>query len=70
MFTQKGSIEIDRYLVFRNTLRLNAQLRKEYENVKRKLAAQDWENMNEYANAKTKVVEKIIAIGFDNLDSN
>ncbi|MEM6319674.1 MAG: GrpB family protein [Bacteroidota bacterium] len=63
----KGSSEIDRYLAFRNRLKLNETDRKAYETIKRKLAASGWEDMNEYANAKTQIIERIIAAGFDSL---
>lgn len=62
----KGSNEIDRYLVFRNHLRLNAADRIEYESIKRKLVANEWADMNEYARAKTKIIERIISDGFAN----
>ena len=56
-----GSSEISRYLVFRDHLRENLDDRELYEKVKRELAAQDWPEMNAYAEAKTEVVEQIIA---------
>lgn len=56
-----GSPEIARYLIFRDELRRNPDALKRYENVKRHLASQDWTDMNAYAEAKTKVVEDIIA---------
>ena len=65
----EGSSEIDRYLVFRNRLRLNETDRKEYEATKRKLASGEWKDMNEYANAKTQIVERIIAAGFASLEN-
>jgi len=65
----EGSSEIDRYLVFRNRLRLNENDRKEYEATKRKLATDEWKDMNEYASAKTQIVERIIAAGFASLKS-
>lgn len=64
-----GCTEIDRYLVFRNYLRLNDVARKEYEITKRNLASVEWEDMNEYASAKTHVVERIIKAGFANLNN-
>jgi len=63
----KDSSEIDRYLVFRNRLRWNEADRKEYEATKRLLAASEWADMNEYAKAKTQIVERIIAAGFASL---
>jgi len=56
-----GCVEIARQLAFRDRLRKNAQDRQLYESVKRKLAQQDWPDMNAYAGAKTEVVEQITA---------
>jgi GrpB-like predicted nucleotidyltransferase (UPF0157 family) len=56
-----GSPEIERYLTFRDQLRANAGDRQRYESTKRRLAAQSWSDMNAYADAKTEVVEAIIA---------
>ena len=55
-----GCPEIDRYLIFRNRLRENSVDRQRYEDTKRRLAAQDWPDMNFYADAKSEVVEAII----------
>lgn len=55
------SPEIDRYLIFRNYLRQNAKTRQQYEKTKRRLAAKPWSDMNAYAKAKTKLIEKIIS---------
>lgn len=63
----QGSSEIDRYLAFRNRLRANEVDRKEYETTKRKLSSVEWKDMNEYATAKTQIVERIIAAGFASL---
>lgn len=57
------SKEIDRYLAFRDHLRTNAEDRAIYERTKREFADQDWEEMNDYANAKSDIVESIIARG-------
>lgn len=56
-----GCLEIQRILTFRNRLRTNAADRKRYEQIKRDLAAKDWPDMNAYADAKTEVIETIIA---------
>ncbi len=56
-----GSREIDRMLAFRDHLRTNEADRRLYERAKRRLAAQDWEFVQNYADAKTEVVEAIIA---------
>ena len=56
-----GSPEIDRILAFRDRLRARDDERDLYERTKRELAAQDWDYMQHYADAKTAVVETIIA---------
>ena len=56
-----GCPEIQRNLTFRDRLRLNVNDRSRYEQTKRELAAQDWPDMNAYADAKTEVIESIIA---------
>jgi GrpB-like predicted nucleotidyltransferase (UPF0157 family) len=52
--------EIDRMLLFRNRLRSNASDRQLYEHTKRELARQDWQYTQNYADAKTTVVEEIL----------
>ena len=56
-----GCVEIQRNLAFRDRLRSNAEDRRRYEHVKRELAAKEWPDMNAYAQAKTEVIESIIA---------
>jgi len=56
-----GCREIQRNLLFRDRLRTNFDDRRRYEQTKRELAMQDWSDMNDYANAKTDVIESIIA---------
>lgn len=58
-----GSPEIARYLAFRDRLRSNADDRRLYESTKRRLAGRSWPDMNAYADAKSVVVEEIIARG-------
>lgn len=53
--------EIDRMLFFRNWLRRNPSDRLLYERTKRELARQDWKYTQNYADAKTAVVEEILA---------
>ena len=53
--------EIDRVLLFRNWLRNHASDRQLYERTKRELAHVDWKYMQNYADAKTAVVEEILA---------
>ena len=55
-----GSSEIERMLLFRNWLRNNITDRQLYERTKRELASRDWKYMQNYADAKTAVVEGII----------
>ena len=57
----RGCPEIERYLTFRNRLRNNANNRQLYESTKRRLSAEDWSDMNEYADAKGEVIEGILA---------
>ncbi len=56
-----GCPEIDRMLLFRDWLRSNASDRRLYERTKRELARQDWKYTQNYADAKTVVVEEILA---------
>lgn len=56
-----GSSEIDRHLAFRDWLRANDADRGLYASTKRSLAHQDWPTMQHYADAKTDVVEAILA---------
>jgi GrpB-like predicted nucleotidyltransferase (UPF0157 family) len=55
-----GCTEIGRMIAFRNHLRGNADDRRSYEALKRNLAKQDWPDMNDYARAKTELVEQIV----------
>jgi GrpB-like predicted nucleotidyltransferase (UPF0157 family) len=56
-----GCPEIDRMLMFRDWLRSNNADRELYERTKRELAKQTWKYVQNYADAKTSVVEEIIA---------
>jgi GrpB-like predicted nucleotidyltransferase (UPF0157 family) len=56
-----GDPEIARTLAFRDRLRACAADRAEYEQLKRELARRQWSDMNEYAEAKTPLIEAIIA---------
>ena len=56
-----GCIEVTRQLAFRDRLRRNAEDRLLYQSRKRRLAEQDWPDMDAYARAKTEVVEQITA---------
>src|SRR5436190_7223012 len=55
-----GCAEIRRLIAFRDRLRSNSEDRSLYESVKRNLAKEEWSDMNEYARAKSDVVERII----------
>jgi GrpB-like predicted nucleotidyltransferase (UPF0157 family) len=57
----EGCPEIDRMVGFRNWLRSNQADRELYERTKRDLAGKDWKYVQDYADAKTAVVDEIIA---------
>ena len=56
-----GCRQIQRNLTFRDHLRNHIEDRRRYEHTKRELAAKEWSHMDAYANAKTEVIESIIA---------
>jgi GrpB-like predicted nucleotidyltransferase (UPF0157 family) len=53
--------EVGRMLLFRDWLRTNAADRELYAAAKRQLASRDWKYMQQYADAKTAVVNEILA---------
>jgi GrpB-like predicted nucleotidyltransferase (UPF0157 family) len=55
------SPEIERYLLLRGRLRRDAADRELYARTKRRLAARSWPTMQHYAEAKTEMIEAIIA---------
>jgi GrpB-like predicted nucleotidyltransferase (UPF0157 family) len=55
-----GCPEIERMLVLRDRLRSNESDREFYARTKRELAQRDWKYVQQYADAKTAVVEEII----------
>jgi GrpB-like predicted nucleotidyltransferase (UPF0157 family) len=55
-----GCQEIDRMLLFRDWLSSNESDRRLYERTKRELARNNWKYMQNYADAKTAVVEEIL----------
>lgn len=57
----EGCVEIERMLLFRDWLRSHPDDRLRYEEAKRKLAARTWKYTQNYADAKTKVVQEILA---------
>jgi GrpB-like predicted nucleotidyltransferase (UPF0157 family) len=56
-----GSPEIERMVGFRDWLRTHDDDRHLYERAKRELAVQEWKFVQNYADAKTAVVEDIVA---------
>jgi GrpB-like predicted nucleotidyltransferase (UPF0157 family) len=56
-----GCSEIDRMVVFRDWLRTHPDDRVLYERTKRELAARKWKHVQNYADAKTEIVEQILA---------
>ncbi len=60
VFTE-GSSEIGRMLAFRDRLRHHDDERRFYEQAKRALAVRDWKYVQHYADAKTEVIEAIVA---------
>lgn len=56
-----GCVEIERMIGFRDWLRTHDDDRIRYETVKRELAARTWKFTQDYADAKTAVVEEIRA---------
>jgi GrpB-like predicted nucleotidyltransferase (UPF0157 family) len=56
-----GSEEAERLLLFRDRLRVNEDERALYEETKRRLAAKSWTRVQDYADAKSEVVEEVIA---------
>ena len=56
-----GCPEIDKMLMFRDWLRTNDADRQLYERTKRELATKTWKYVQNYADAKTSVVEEMVA---------
>ena len=56
-----GCPEVEKMLVFRDWLRARNADRTLYENRKRELAARTWKYVQDYAEAKTAIVEEILA---------
>lgn len=53
--------EVERHLRFRDQLRSSPEDRAAYERLKRTLARREWTDMNEYAEAKTSLIDAILA---------
>jgi GrpB-like predicted nucleotidyltransferase (UPF0157 family) len=60
--------EVERMLLFRDWLRTNDADRELYAQTKRELGAQEWKYVQNYADAKTAVVEEILARADATLD--
>jgi GrpB-like predicted nucleotidyltransferase (UPF0157 family) len=60
VFTE-GSREIDKMLLFRDWMRTHPDDRDLYASEKRRLAAQTWKYVQNYADAKSSVVEQILS---------
>jgi GrpB-like predicted nucleotidyltransferase (UPF0157 family) len=56
-----GAAEIDKMLLFRDWLRVNDADRAAYLEVKRELAQRTWRHVQHYADAKSAIVEEIVA---------
>ena len=56
---ERGDPAIDEYLLLRDHLRTDAADRELYEDTKRALLTEQWEDMNAYADAKTEVIRAI-----------
>ena len=56
----EGCDEIDRMLTFRNWLRTHDDDRNLYERTKHELAARTWSDVQNYADAKSEVIEEIL----------
>ena len=59
----EGCPEIARMLLFRDRLRADDAARTEYENTKRELARREWKYLQNYADAKTAVIDQIVSRG-------
>jgi GrpB-like predicted nucleotidyltransferase (UPF0157 family) len=55
----RGAAAVEDYLLLRDRLRADAEDRALYERTKRELIARRWDDMNDYADAKTDVVVAI-----------
>jgi GrpB-like predicted nucleotidyltransferase (UPF0157 family) len=62
-----GSDDERRHLLFRDWLRENADDRERYEAVKRELASREWDDSNDYAQAKSSVIAEIMGRAEDAL---
>ncbi len=56
----KGTPEVERMICFRDWLRSNQNDRNKYADVKRSLAKRNWKYVQDYADAKTSIIEEIM----------
>ncbi len=56
----RGCVEIERMLAFRDWLRVNQADREYYARTKRELVQKTWKYVQNYADAKTEIVEEIL----------
>lgn len=54
-------VEVERMIRFRDLLRAREDLRQDYGDTKRELAARHWDYVQDYADAKSHVVERILS---------
>jgi GrpB-like predicted nucleotidyltransferase (UPF0157 family) len=62
---QDSDREISRHLRFRDRLRTSVEDRLAYEQLKRELAQREWDDMNQYADAKSQLIEQILSRAAD-----
>jgi len=62
---QHADPEISRHLRFRDRLRASVEDRVGYERLKRVLATKRWDDMNQYADAKSPLIEQILSRAID-----
>jgi DNA-binding LacI/PurR family transcriptional regulator/GrpB-like predicted nucleotidyltransferase (UPF0157 family) len=58
---ERGAPAVDDYLLLRDRLRSDADDRALYERTKRALLSEQWDDMNDYADAKTDVIREVMA---------
>ena len=56
-----GAEEIDRMLTFRDLLRTDGAARERYSRTKRELARREWKYVQNYADAKSEIIQEILA---------
>ncbi len=62
---QHADPEIARHVRFRDRLRASGEDRAAYERLKRELATKRWDDMNQYADAKSQLIEQILSRAID-----